>query len=301
MRIVRKTSLITVGALAGILGGGTALIGYFAEVGAWIGSIPLVLVLWFGLRSTWRRWRVAQQSFPEEWRQWLRRYVPLYREFDKGARKRFERDIQFFLDEYRFEGVEGVEVTDELRLSVAAGAALLLHGRPNFELPGTRSVLFYPDRFDDDYFYGDDHADYEGMVHEQGPIVLSAQATLDSWRVPTDGVNVVLHELAHLFDFENTGPDGIPSLMDPASERTWQDLVRREMDRVEQGRSLLDPYAATAPSEFFAVAVETFFGRPHAMQRQHPELFSALSAFFNIDPCTGDLVRAPENEEPAEV
>ena len=300
MRVVRTTSVITVIALALILGGGTALIGYLADIGAWIGLVPFVVVLWGGLRSTWRRWRVAQEPFADEWRQWLRQYVPLYRELDAEARDRFERDMKFFMDEYRFEGVEGVTVTDELRLSVAAGAAVLLHGRPDFELPGTRSILFYPDRFDDDYFYGDDHADYEGMVHEQGPIVLSAQATLDSWRVPTDGVNVVLHELAHLFDFENTGPDGIPSLINPASEQSWKELVRREMDRVERGSSLLDPYAATAPSEFFAVAVETFYGRPYAMYQQHPDLFAALRAFFNLDPRTGELVHAPDGEQPAE-
>lgn len=252
-------------------------------IGAWLGLIPFVLVIGLGLRTPLRRWRVAQQSFPAAWQAWLAKHVPYYKRLDEENRVRFERDVQFFIDEHAFEGVDGVEVTDALRLSVAAGAALLLHGRPDWELSGGQSILFYPDRFDENY-YGGDYASYDGMAHQQGPVLLSAQAAIESWSPPDDGSNVVLHELAHLFDFENTGADGIPSLIDPASERPWQELVHREMRRVHQGRSMLRPYAATAPSEFFAVAVEGFFEQPEQMHERHPELFEALTAFFNLDP-----------------
>jgi Mlc titration factor MtfA (ptsG expression regulator) len=122
------------------------------------------------------------------------------------------------------------------------------------------------------------------MAHEQGPILLSVRAVRESWADPADGQNVVLHELAHLFDFQNEGADGVPSLVAPASEDAWRDLVRRETQRIRQRRSMLRRYAATAPSEFFAVAVEAFFGRPAAMQRRHAELYEALKNFFNLDP-----------------
>ena len=210
-----------------------------------------------------------------------------YREDDEDDRQRFERDVRFILDEYSFEGVKGVEVTDELRLSVAAGAALLLHGRPSWELPGSRSVLFYPERFNDAY-YDSAYGEYDGMAHQQGPIILTAPAVKGSWSSPTDGDNVVLHELAHLFDFDSTGADGVPSLVAPASAGRWQDLVREEMRRVRRGRSILRPYAAEAPSEFFAVAVETFFEQPERMAEHHRDLFSALVSIFRIDPRTGD-------------
>jgi Mlc titration factor MtfA (ptsG expression regulator) len=175
---------------------------------------------------------------------------------------------------------------------VAAGAAVLLHGRPAWELPGSRSVLFYPDRFNDDYYDSADAA-YDGMAHQQGPLILTAPAVEDSWADPTDADNVVLHELAHLFDFDNEGADGVPSLVAPASADTWQALVRREMRRVQRGRSILRPYAAEAPSEFFAVAVETFFEQPGRMARQHKELFAALVAFFHLDPRTGERTASP--------
>ena len=280
--------------MALILGGGTAFIGVEATpVGAWLGLVPALIVLGFGIRQPLRRWQVARAAMPGGWQHWLRRHVPFYRQLAEKGRARFERDVQFFVDEHSFEGIDGVTVTDELRLGVAAGAALLLHGRPNWELEGASSFLFYPGAFDEQY-YGSDYADYDGMAHEQGPILLSAEAVRESWDDPADGSNVVLHELAHLFDFKNAGADGIPSLMDPSSEAAWQQLVRREMKRVRRGRSLLRGYAATAPSEFFAVAVEVFFEQRDAMQAEHPELFEAMRAFFNLDP------RAAPEGAPAE-
>jgi len=297
MQIARRSSILTTVFLAVLLGGAVAFIGVRGTtLGAWIGIVPAILVLGFGIRGPLRRWRVARQKLPPGATTWLRR-LPLYNRLSPDARERFDRDLKFVLDEYTFEGVQGAAVTDEHRLSVAAAVALLLHGRPDWELPGTKSVLLYPDRFDDDY-YGGDYADYDGMAHEQGPIILSAPAVEDAWRDAGDGDNVILHELAHLFDFDNEGPDGVPSLVDPASAETWQDLVRREMRRVRLGRSILRPYAAEAPSEFFAVAVESFFEEPDRMARRHSELFRALCAFFHLDPRDGRL--PPQARDPAD-
>lgn len=293
MRIARQSSLITTGLLACIIGGGVAIVGHEAtSIGPVLGLIPGLLVLLVGLRRPLRRWRVARQEFPPENRRWLQGHVPLYRQLDEPGRDRFERDVQFVLDEYSFEGVRGVQVTDSLQLSVAAGIAVLLHGRPSWELPGGRSVLFYPERFDETY-HENVTASYDGMAHEQGPIILTVSSVEDSWRDPGDGNNVVLHELAHRFDFDNESADGVPSLVDPASASDWQALVREEMLRVERGRSLLRPYAAEAPSEFFAVAVEYFFEQPTPMARHHEELFRALVAFFQLDPRTGSVVDDP--------
>jgi len=287
MRIVRRSSILTTGLLALLLGGGGAVVGHEATpVGPALGLLPAAAVLAVGLRRPFRRWRVAQTDLVPEYGQWFQRRVPLYQKLDAAGRARFERDVQFVLDEYSFEGVQGVAVTDALRLSVAAGIAVLLHGRPSWELPGSRSVLFYPERFDETY-HGNITARYDGMAHQQGPIILTVAAVRHSWEEPGDGNNVVLHELAHLFDFDNEGADGVPSLVDPGSAPDWQALVREEMRRIRQGRSLLRPYGAEAPSEFFAVAVEHFFEQPAPMARRHGELFRALVSFFRVDPRTG--------------
>ena len=301
MRIARRSSVLTTVLLTVVIGGGVAFAG--SQMMAWggfLGLIPAVLILGLGLRRAVRRWRLAREPLPDRYKQWLAGHVPLYRTLNDGARERFERDLQFVLDEYSFEGVQEVTVTDTLRLSVAAGAAVLLHGRPSWELPGSKSILFYPDRFNDSYYESADAA-YDGMAHQQGPIILTAPSVEQSWADPHDASNVVLHELAHLFDFDNEGADGVPSLVASSSAADWQKLVRREMRRVQRGRSILRPYAAEAPSEFFAVAVETFFEQPERMARHHEDLFRALVAFFHLDPRTGQRTSAPaeasRNEE----
>ena len=284
MYIVRSSTLGFYALLALILGGGLAVIGWRVEgLGPWLGALPVLVIGWLALRKPLRRWRIARRPFPDAWRTWLEGHVPLYAHLDAEGRAHFERDVRFFLEERAFEGVQGVEVTDVLRLSVAAGAALLLHGRPGWELPGLSTILFYPDRFDDDYYDTEDAA-YDGMAHAQGPVILSRRAVEESWAYAGDGSNVVLHELAHLFDFENAFADGTPSLLAPGSAAAWEKLVKQEMRRARIGKSLLRRYAATNPAELFAVAVENFFERPDALHRRHRALFDALVAFFNLDP-----------------
>ena len=289
MQIARRSSLVFTAVLAVLLGGAFAVIGAKGTpLGPGLGLVPVVAVLWVGLRGPIRRWRAAQQPLGDAHRQWIADHVALYTALGAAARTRFERDVRFILEEWRFEQVqEGqpptTDVDDDLRLGVAAGAALLLHGRPDWELGPPRTILFYPDRFDDTYF-GGEGADFDGMAHAQGPIILSAPAVREDWAHGRDGHNVVLHELAHLFDFANQFADGVPSLLDPSSAPAWAKLVRREMQRIKIGRSLLRSYGATNEAEFFAVAVEMFFERPEALQRRHRELYEALVAFFNLDP-----------------
>ncbi len=290
MQIVRPTTLVFYASLAVILGGVVAIVGAQTTAhGGWLGFVPVLVVAWRGLRRPLRRWRTARREIPASWRHWLRAHVPFYKRLGGEACRRFEQDVQFFVDEQSFEALDGIEVTDALRLGVAAGAALLLHGRPDWELPARRSILFYPNRFDEDY-YGSAYAAYDGMVHAQGPVILSVAALEEDWAHPGNGNNVVLHELAHLFDFDQGGAEGTPSLMDPASAEAWRALVRREMRRVRLGTSLLRGYAATNAAEFFAVAVENFFDRPTVLHRRHPHLFDALVAFFNLDPRGGKSV-----------
>lgn len=286
MHVISRTSLVYHVVLASILAGTTAVVGAASiRSGWWLGPVVFLLVLAALLRKALRRMRAIRNELPAEAREWMEEKVALYRNLGREECERFERDVKIVLAEWTFEGVGGVEVTDRLKIAVAAGAALLLHGRPDWELPSRQTVLFYPERFDSDYL-ADDSAHFDGMAHQQGPIILSVQAMEESWADSSDGSNVVLHELAHLLDYENEFADGVPSLVDPGSAVAWQELVRKEMRRIRIGRSLLRRYGAKDPAEFFAVAVENFFERPDALQGRHPELFAALKALFNLDPRT---------------
>ena len=288
MQVVSRSYIAYRTALALIVGAGVGIVGAAATPAGWTPGIAVfLLVLALSLRKPVRRLNAVRGDLPAGSRAWLERCVPLYRGLEEEARVRFENDMKIVLDEWTYEGVDDVEVTTEMRIGVAAGAALLLHGRPDWELPRHQTVLFYPDRFDSDYMLNDDAA-YDGMAHQHGPIILSSVALEESWEHTDDANNVVLHELAHLLDYKNEFADGVPSLVDPGSTVAWQDLVRKEMWRIRHRRSLLRGYGATNPAEFFAVAVENFFERPELMAERHPELFAALEALFNLDPRTAE-------------
>lgn len=271
------------GGLAGLLvgltvgrGTGSALWGLAAGLAVFVGVVARAT------RRPLRRRRLARRPFPDAHREWLAGHVPLYASLDDRGRQRFERDVVWTLDGLTFDAVPPAEASGRLQLAVAAGAAVLLHGRPDWELPTERTVLLVPDTFDG--AYGDEEEGvYDGMVHSQGPIVLSVAAVEAGW-AREDGHNVVLHELAHVFDFEGWEADGAPSFLDPRSADAWRQLVRKEMRRAERGDGVLRSYAATAPAELFAVATEQFFERPARLRARHPELFDALVAFYNLTP-----------------
>ena len=282
MQIIRRSDLMVTLSLAVFLGGAAAVILNRTLGMPWLGMVVSGVVLLLGMRRPFGRWRATRQRLPSEALRWLSEHVPLYRALGRAARAHFERDVQIVLAELRFEGVANAKATDELKLSVAAGAALLLHGRPDWDLPRGHTVLFYPSTFDEGYDV-DSAGRFDGMMNLQGPILFSAPAVEYGWR-HEDGLNVVLHELAHLLDFQGSGVDGLPALLAPSSADAWRRLVKEEIKKVKTGRSILRPYAATNSAELFAVAVEQFFERPERLKEGHPELFDALVALFNLDP-----------------
>ena len=237
------------------------------------------------LRRPMRRKRLAQQPMPLPWRDVLFREVRFYRDLDLKGRERFERNARYFLAEHEIEGVAGVEITDEIRLLIAAGAAVLLHGQPEWELPRRHTILVYPGGFDDK-FRCTKRGPFLGRTYGQGPVIIALDALLNGWRVP-GGDNVALHEFAHLLDLRCARADGVPRMLNPAATGAWLALIHREMMKVEAHRSVLRAYASENEAEFFAVAVEHFFERPVELKERHPELYAALAQFFNQDPAAG--------------
>jgi len=203
--------------------------------------------------------------------------------------------INVFLDEKEFIGCGGLEITDEIRITIAGNASILLLGRDRRCFPGFTSILVYPDT------YIAKEINYEGLVeiHEdsarageswqRGPVVLSWADVLHDTSEQDDGHNVVLHEFAHKLDEENEIMDGLPVLRDSTHYRKWAEILSREyvalQSRVERGAdTVLDEYGAFSPPEFFAVATETFFEQPRQMKNRLPELYEQLKIFYNLDP-----------------
>jgi Mlc titration factor MtfA (ptsG expression regulator) len=272
-----------VSALLGLLAGPWGALG-----GLVLAAVPVGVLAW---RSA-ARWRTRGAAlaapFPEAWRTLLRQWSDHYSRLPDDRRTRFEDDLRIFLAEKPISGV-GVEVTDELRLLVAASAVTLSLGWPTYEWEQLNEVLLYPDDFDRDYEIGKD--ELAGQAHPWGTLILSVPALYESFEIPDDGYHVGIHEFAHLLDVDQTHFDGIPVGLDEARARDWVAVMEKEMDRLRKGRSALDDYGAHDPVEFLAVAVEAFFEIPQVMRRRHREVYAILSAYFRQDPAAWDDAR----------
>lgn len=245
----------------------------------------------FGLFKYLRRKKVLKRPFPKDWRRIIEKNVGWFQRLPRGDRPRLEQRIQIFLAEKKFEGCGGQKITDEVRVTVAAHACLLLLHREDDYFPRLQSILVYP-------------TSYWGRKEEPGPAGTVAEydeARLgESWKHGTivlswedvreagDGVNVVLHEFAHQLDLANEEMDGVPELADGAYA-DWARVMEREFERLKRDEArgietVIDPYGAEEPAEFFAVTTEVFFEDAVALKREHPELYEQLRRFYRQDP-----------------
>jgi Mlc titration factor MtfA (ptsG expression regulator) len=239
----------------------------------------------------WQRGRHRQAEaavpFPAAWVALLRQNVGLYGLLTQAEQECLHRLIVEFLAGRNWEGCRGQPIDDEVRVTVAGQACLLLLGRPDDDFDQVPSVLVYPTGFRTDY-----HAVVEGQVATlgqavyRGPVVLAWDEVVAGARDPAGGRNVVLHEFAHQLDFAGDAPT--TDAAELARRRRRQEVFASEyarlVDDANHGRAtLLDPYGATSPAEFFAVATECFFGRPAEMRARHPELYQVLHEFYGQD------------------
>jgi Mlc titration factor MtfA (ptsG expression regulator) len=180
-------------------------------------------------------------------------------------------------------GPRGRQVPEELKVLVAASAVMLVFGRRGYVYARTRDIVIYDEAFDHDYVEGTDK-NVLGMVHGAGPILFSARALRQGFANTRDGLNVGLHEFAHVLDFHAGDADGVPSLVPWRSVAPWMAQIQRETDRIEAHRSVLRDYGATNEAELFAVATEAFFERPKALADKHPKLYAMLVEAYGQDP-----------------
>jgi len=253
----------------------------------------------FGLLTNRRREKLKAEKPPKEWIEILDRNFPLFGRLTPDDRKELLGHIQVFIDEKYFEGCGGLALTDEIRVTIAAQACLLLLHRDTDYYPNLTSILVYPSGYtahESRYIGGglweEGPEDRLGhTAHNLGALVLAWDAAQHGALNPSDGSNVVLHEFAHQLDFENRSADGTPDLDTRAEYESWSRVMTAEFDRLRQSipyeyDSVLDIYGAQNPTEFFAVATEAFFETPRALLAMHPELYGALMRYFRQDPVT---------------
>jgi len=250
----------------------------------------------FGWLKRRRRRRLRQQPFPAAWLAILERNVHHWPGLTPDQQEQLKGLVQVFLAEKRFEGCGGLTMTEEIRVTIAAEACLLLLGREGDCFPRAQSVLVYPSQYVGEVrrmaaggFVMESEQPRLGESWYRGPVVLSWDDVLAGARDATDGHNVVLHEFAHQLDSEDGAVNGAPLLASRSDVAAWAEVMGDEyahlVERIEHHHpSDIRPYAATSPAEFFAVTTEYFFERPRQLRRRHPELYEQFRAFYRQDP-----------------
>lgn len=258
------------------------------------GIFPVLPVIWAGgvlyfllfLRRYLKREKAAQRGIEPGIRKVLQEKVSFYKGLSKTDRKIYENNIAVFLLEHTITGIDGVEITDEVRALVAATAVRLTFRRPGWEYHSFGEILIYPSGFAADGSYstrtGSDGFTAAGLVHSQGGVILSLPHLLRSFEHENDGFNVGYHEFAHVLDGRR--PDGIPDELSLGSYKPWAEAMQTEFEKVHRNRSVLRSYAGTNPAEFFACAVEYFFEKPEKLKERAPGVYEQLSSFFNQNP-----------------
>jgi len=244
----------------------------------------------------WTRRRHRQLRtlpFPRAWARILQRRVPLAQRLPAPLRRRLLGLVQVFIADKPFIGCAGLKVDDEMRVTIAAQACLLLLGQAGEACyPRLRQVLVYPEPFVvprrqmlPGGVVSEQPQALAGESWAQGQVILAWSEVLAGAADPADGCNVVLHEFAHQIDQDGGDADGRPWQQDEAARRRWAGVVGEGLARLREAPSeALDAYGSTDPAEYFAVATEAFFERPQALREAAPPLYGELAQLYRLDP-----------------
>lgn len=244
-----------------------------------------------------RRRHVASKPLDPKYVDILQSNIGLYSVLPEQLKVALHRQINLFLFDKEFVGCDGQEINDEVRLTIAGNACLLVLAQTRPIYPSFKTILVYPSTYvvkqktHQGHVVFDEHSTRAGESWFRGPVVLSWTDIMHGSGNSADGQNVVIHEFAHKLDEENGVMDGLPILRERSHYGEWSKVLNSEyasfLKRVQRRRNkVIDEYGAISPVEFFAVISESFFEKPRRMQSKLPELYSQLQKFYGLDPCT---------------
>jgi MtfA peptidase len=249
-------------------------------------------------RLPWRRGvQFRREPIPEGWSAIVDHNVPLASGLSSADRQRLLQLVQVFLHDKRFEGCGGLEITEQMKVIIAAHACMLLLHLDGPCYPRVNRILVYPSTFVPKFAPQSVSMHVEpireplaGEAWGDGVVVLSWSSVRDG-ASPREGDNVVLHEFAHELDYEDGAGGGTPILESPSLLKTWAHVLSVHYEQLRRDArqhrpTVLNAYGATNLSEFFAVATETFFEKPRQLRNAEPDLYEELKAYYRQDPAT---------------
>lgn len=245
-----------------------------------------------------RRERIRETLFPETWKQLLHDTVPLYSKLPVEDLEELHGHIHVLLSEKHFEGAGGIEVTEGMKLTICAHAALLLLHRETDYFPKLITILIYPGAYQVTTRIQTDRGVFSEAVETRAGESWTSGTLILAWEdiewdlasIPATR-SVVLHEFAHQLDAGSGVMNGAPILSDRELQHDWPNALSDAYERLsrttrQHEHTLLRPYGAKNPPEFFAVATEAFFLYPVELQRGEADLYSALCHYFKQDPAS---------------
>jgi Mlc titration factor MtfA (ptsG expression regulator) len=263
-------------------------------------------------RTRWSRARRKRSPLPASWLPILEERVAYYRVLPPAEQEELRSMLPVLLGELSFEAGVGLETIDEsMRVMIAAQASVLLLHRPLDELPDLRTAIIYPGLYrarerlhTAEGVEVEEDEERHGEAWAHGVLLLSWEdIEFDSTHIG-DGENVVFHEVAHALDDQTGESDGIPLLPDRAKVEAWAEALQAALEGLERDlrrrrKTVLDPYAAEGPAEFFAVATETFFEAPLTFRSTYPDLYRLMRDFYRLDPVGWAHLLTETNPSPA--
>lgn len=243
-----------------------------------------------------KRKKIKQKPFPAEWQKIVDKNIPLYKNLPRNLQNELQNHIKVLISEKNFEGCGGLEINDEIKVTIASQASILLLNRKTNYYLKLLSILVYPTAFiaqresvDDSGIVTECKEELLGESWKTGVVIIAWDDSLKGSKCINDGHNLVFHEFAHQLDAESGANDGTPILENRASYLPWIKIMSRNYEKlirnVELGKNtLLGEYASTHPAEFLAVATECFFEKPIQMFKQMPELYIEMKKFYKQDP-----------------
>ena len=214
----------------------------------------------------------------------LSEHVSFYRRLDHSERERFRQEADDFLQQVAITAVNTV-VTDTDKILIAAGAVIPMFAFKGWRYPNLKEVLVYNDSFNMNFeTQGEESRNILGLVGTgvyRDKMMISKNALQHGFSNDTDLSNTAIHEFVHLIDGADGATDGLPEiLLDKAYILPWMELIHREMEKMKEPDSDINPYGYTNRSEFFAVVSEYFFEKPELFEQNHPELFRMMEKAF---------------------
>lgn len=251
-----------------------------------------IFVVWPQIRMR----QVLAKAFPSNYSKILRRNLPQYRYMPTDLQMQLKKRIKQFLHEKTFVGCDGLTVTDEMRVTVAGKACLLLLNRDVDVYPELTHILLYPGAFvaqrrelQSGGVVTHTNQGLSGESWSDGRVVLAWDQVVGVDHEISNGHDLVLHEFAHQLDSQTGSTNGAPLLKNADAYQKWSRVMVHEFEQlqadIEQGfETVIDPYGATNPAEFFAVTTEAYFQKSAALAHYHPALYQQLFTFYRVDP-----------------